>query len=281
MPSRKDTRAEIIGARIKQARHVRKMSQRDLADRVGVSAQAISFYERGVHKPGPEVMSTLVAALDIRLDRLLRPIRVASIEPKFRKHRSLTVKALNAIQAGAIDWLERYLTIERILFDEPKTTQWPDWRPYEVSQISDAEDAAYALRGAWGMGAHAIGNLTHILEDRFIKVGALPADPEFDACTFEVDIDGTMPVIVMGLHEQNMLKGSRQRFSLAHELGHLVTVCVSPLGPEDAEKVANRFAAALLAPRDVAVRELGERRDHIEWRELHALKHKYGLNMAA
>ena len=113
MPSRKDTRAEIIGARIKQARHVRKMSQRDLADRVGVSAQAISFYERGVHKPGPEVMSTLVAALDIRLDRLLRPVRVASIEPKFRKHRSLTVKALNAIHPGWSDRLAGALSDDR------------------------------------------------------------------------------------------------------------------------------------------------------------------------
>lgn len=48
--------------------------------------------------------------------------------------------------------------------------------------------------------------------------------------------------------------GDRQRFSLAHELAHLV---LAPAGEVDSEKAAHRFAAAFLVPGDTARRELG------------------------
>ena len=72
--------------------------------------------------------------------------------------------------------------------------------------------------------------------------------------------------------------GDRQRYNLAHELGHLVLNIESEI--ED-EAAAHRFAGAFLVPEDMAFRELGKQRNVLDFRELYLLKHKYGMSMAA
>ena len=72
--------------------------------------------------------------------------------------------------------------------------------------------------------------------------------------------------------------GDRQRFTLAHELGHLLCRCSASL---DDDTAANRFAGALLAPKKALMRELGGDRTNLDWRELFRLKYAYGISMAA
>jgi len=86
-------------------------------------------------------------------------------------------------------------------------------------------------------------------------------------------VDG-IPVVVVG----RGWPGDRQRFTLAHELGHLVLH--GRLAPAvDEEAAANRFAGAFLAPADEVRKELGEKRIWLEPRELEVLKKTYGLSM--
>jgi Zn-dependent peptidase ImmA (M78 family) len=73
------------------------------------------------------------------------------------------------------------------------------------------------------------------------------------------------------------MPGDRQRFSIAHELGHLM---LRPKGLDD-EKAAHRFAAAFLVPEAAVKYELRGKRIDICLYELHLLKHKYGLSMQA
>jgi hypothetical protein len=47
------------------------------------------------------------------------------------------------------------------------------------------------------------------------------------------------------------------------------------------ERLAHRFAAAFLVPANTARRELGDKRRHLDFRELAMLKLKHGLSMAA
>ena len=70
----------------------------------------------------------------------------------------------------------------------------------------------------------------------------------------------------------------RQRYNLAHELGHLVLEVKEVV---DEEKAAHRFAGAFLVPSSAARRELGSDRSTLSPGELHILKHKYGLSMQA
>jgi len=78
-----------IGERIKQARKIRGMSQRELAKRVEVSAQAISKYEREINAPSSGVLLRLSKALGVGVEFFVRPKSVVAITPDYRKRRAL------------------------------------------------------------------------------------------------------------------------------------------------------------------------------------------------
>ncbi|ACX51833.1 helix-turn-helix domain protein [Ammonifex degensii KC4] len=260
--------ARQIGLRIKEARLSRGLSLRALAEKVGVSAQAISKYERGLDIPGSGVLLRLAEALGVKWEYFIRPRRVECLEPAYRKRSSLPAKELKAITTRAKEHLERYLEVEDLFPGEKAGEELPRleaWTPEE------AEDAAEELRRIWDLGLDPIENLVELLEDKGVKVIPVDTrDDRFDAMAFRTK-DGT-PVIA---YNKN-LPGDRQRFSIAHELGHLVLGLGS--SPVE-EKIANRFAGAFLVPRSVARRELGGSRRKLGFRELCLLKKKYGLSM--
>jgi Zn-dependent peptidase ImmA (M78 family)/transcriptional regulator with XRE-family HTH domain len=265
----------VVGERIKLARHMAGMSQRDVAARAGLSAQAISKYERGLDTPSSGVLIRLGQALGVKPEYFIRPTRVRSITPEYRKHAGLPQKCLDGVLARVRSWLDQYLEIESIVVPEPPTFAWPHGFPYPVASLDDVERATEQLRTAWDLGRAPIEHLIAVLEERGIKVGVIAgAPPGFDACSFRADIDGSVPVIAVSAD----LPGDRQRFSLAHELGHLALAVAAELDPE---KVAHRFASAFLVPAAVARFELGARRQSLDLYELHLLKHQYGLSMQA
>jgi Zn-dependent peptidase ImmA (M78 family)/DNA-binding XRE family transcriptional regulator len=265
----------IAGIRIKQARKRRKLSQRALAEQIDVSHNAISKYERGINKPGSDVLLQIAEALDLDVSFFLRPVRVGSIEPAYRKLSKLKKSSEDQLIERIRDWLERYLEAEEIAEPEPAAFNMPDGFPWTVASMGDAEAASLALREAWNLGTDPIEDMTSVLEDHGIRVGLIEADEGFDACTFRAEINGSVPVIVT----RSGLPGDRQRFSLAHELGHLLLAIDDDLKEET---VCNRFAGALLAP-EPTVREAvgGSERRNITLDELHLLKHKFGISMQA
>ncbi|MGH8260288.1 MAG: ImmA/IrrE family metallo-endopeptidase, partial [Steroidobacteraceae bacterium] len=85
---------------------------------------------------------------------------------------------------------------------------------------------------------------------------------------------GAVPVIVVNEHE--WVSGERERFTLAHELGHLVLDCAADVPPE---KAANRFAGAFLMPAEVLWAEVGKQRDSLSLGELIELKRVFGVSL--
>jgi Zn-dependent peptidase ImmA (M78 family) len=79
---------------------------------------------------------------------------------------------------------------------------------------------------------------------------------------------------VLNAHER--LSGERERFTLAHELGHLVLQCTNGL---DREKACNRFAGAFLMPAEVLWAEVGKRRDALSIAELIELKRIFAVSL--
>ena len=260
-----------IGERLRAARVRAQMSQRALAEKVGVSHTAISKYERGLDVPGADVLTRLAQALGVKVEYFFRPSIVTVTAPAYRRKRALPERARKAIIAEVQDWLERYVEVERLFPEEQPQFQLPPDFPRQVASLEDVEEVALALRVHWRLGLDPLDNLAELLEDRGIKVGLVKAHDTFDALTLWSDGE---PVIVL----REGMPGDRQRFSMAHELGHLVLKAAEGL---DEEKAANRFAAAFLVPKPVAYMELGRRRRHIYIHELHLLKHKYGMSMAA
>ena len=257
-----------IGGRIKQARKAGNFSLRKLADEIGVSAMAISKYERDQDVPSSGVLLRLSQALKVKVDFFFRPNAVSVQLQAYRKHAALGVKEQESIQMRIQEWVERYLEVESLFPEEQYAGTLPSRK---VSSLDEIENIALELRDSWSLGYDPIENLVQLLEDRGIKVGIISGFEHFDACTFKVDDD---PVIVTKAE----LSGDRQRFNLGHELGHLILDVQGELKPEQA---ANRFVGAFLVPAKTARFELGAQRTDLNVNELYMLKKKYGLSMQA
>lgn len=257
-----------IGSRLKRARKGANVSQRDLADRVGLSAMMISKYEREKSVPDSEMLLRFAKELGTKIDYFFRPESFSVELHAYRKHASLGKKKLEAIKVHIQDWLERYLEVEDFFPQEKIQIDLPS---YKVEAMDDVEDVAKALREEWHLGMDPIENLIQLLEDKGIKVGLVSGFDDFDACTFT--FDGHYVIA-----SKSEISGDRQRFNIAHELGHLVLQCQGEL---DEEKAANRFAGAFLVPAERAIYELGVYRKDLDVNELYLLKHKYGLSMQA
>ena len=263
----------MLGERIKLARKMKGLSLRALAEQAGVSAQAISKYERALDVPGSAVLLRLAEALDVKVEFFFRRSALPSVTlPAYRKCAALKAKQADGVLGQIQEWLERYLEAEQLLAEYENVAPFdlPGGVVRTVTRLEDAEAAAQSLRVAWNIGTAPIESVVELLEDRGIRVGLVDGRARFDACTLWAN--DFIPVIAV----RRDLPGDRQRFSLAHELAHLVL----QTAPEvDAERAGHRFAGAFLVPACAARRELGERRHNLGTQELYLLKHKYGLSM--
>lgn len=263
-----------IGERIKQARNLGGLSLRDLASKVGLSAQAISKYERDIDTPNSENLLKISKALKVKVAYFLRSIELSALKPEYRKKHHLGKKNEKQILALIHDWLERYLEMESILSSGDLDFKMPRGFPKTVSSLDAVEECTQNLREIWKLEFRPIENLIELLEVNNFKVGLVKAGSGFDACTFKTEDHGQIPVIAI----KDNLPGDRQRFNLAHELGHIL---LNPSGNLDSEKMANRFAGAFLVPKKSAISELGGSRESIDPLELFNLKHKYKMSMMA
>lgn len=264
----------MIGERIRAARKAQGLSLRALAKRVGLSHEMIRRYEQGRATPSESALLALADALGRSPDYFLRPALVGEIKPMFRLKRKPTARQHYMIITQIQYWLDCYLIIEQILGLDMRF-EFPEGFPYPVRQMEDVEQAAIALRNAWQVGLDPIANLVALLEERGLRVGALSGFNGFDGCAFEVEVgDCRQPVLVYA----DNYPGDRQRFGIAHELGHLMLHVEGNLNEED---VVNRFAGAFLAPQPSVIRELAVMGSTLTLSELAHLKQKYGMSMQA
>jgi Zn-dependent peptidase ImmA (M78 family)/transcriptional regulator with XRE-family HTH domain len=254
------------------ARGKARLSLRALAQRVEVSPMAISKYERGLVVPGSAMLVKMADALKVKPDYFFRSSRIKLSPPSYRRKQSLSAKNQQMIMGEVQDWLERYMEVESLFFEEPPGFQMPEGFPRRIFSIPEAESVAETLRQAWGLGEGPIENLSEVLEENNLKVGLVEGGEGFDALTLWFDHEWPVIAIKRGI------PGDRQRFSLAHELAHNLLLCNEGVKPE---RAADRFAGALLVPAKAAKWELGSHRRHLDYVELHSLKHKYGMSMQA
>jgi Zn-dependent peptidase ImmA (M78 family)/transcriptional regulator with XRE-family HTH domain len=267
----------MIGDRIKQRRVALGLSLEELAERTGnyVSRQVIHKYEQGNSMPGSDVLLRLADALGVKVEFFFREQEhaVELSEPAYRKRGGASAKGLQALKAKTQELLERYLFVESLY--PPKRFRrfiMPTVSERRVRKIEDAEESSLALRKRWNLGIDPIENVLEVFEDRGVKVILLDGEDDFDGLSCWAN--DKIPVVVV----KKGLTGDRERFNLAHELGHLLLRVPKNIDPE---KAAHRFAASFLVPAEAACRELGEHRRRIELLELAMLKKKYGLSMQA
>jgi transcriptional regulator with XRE-family HTH domain len=270
----------MIDERLRAARRAAGLSQAEVGQRIGVTNVAISKYERGLVTPSGERLVRLAEALGVTVSQLLRPqseITLSVASYRWHPSRRRSQRAAESAEARVREWLERYVVLEELVGEQAQGTAH-DLRA-AVGFTHDPEEAAERLRTHWRIGDDAIESMVEVLEDHGVKVLVLPEAGTMNACSYELN-DGQPAIAVSRTLPESGddCPGDRERFSLAHELGHFV---IDDADGVDREALAHRFAAAFLVPARAAYRELGGSRRDIAISEFALLKRKYGLSMQA
>ena len=145
------------------------------------------------------------------------------------------------------DEIAKYLEVlhfadESYLFDKNK------WR-FNVSDISQLEDISVEVRKLLGISDEcALDNLTAKMEDNNFLILEIDFEEKFDGfCEYVEDL----AFIILSS------KGyERNRFTLAHELGHLILNFQMDLDDKEKERYCDYFASCLLMPAKAMRNEL-------------------------
>lgn len=264
-----------FGERLISARKMAGLSMEALAQKAGaiVTKQAISKYEKGKINPASDVLLALAKALDVKVDYFFRSSEIAISGIEFRKRSRLTKTEEDRIRYRTMEFIRKYLEIEEIL-DVEASFKNPVAKNH-IENDEDIERAAMDIRKKWKLGIGPIPHLIELLEDKGFKIFEVNADRQFDGLSGFVE-DRNIPVIAV--YENGDLV--RKRFTIAHELGHLLLEFSEDLDSPP-EKLCHAFAGALLLPREVMLEELRPKRSNITDWELKKLKGIYGVSMQA
>jgi Zn-dependent peptidase ImmA (M78 family)/DNA-binding XRE family transcriptional regulator len=259
----------MFGDRLKLARASAGLSLRELADQIGnlVTAQALGKYERDEMLPSSAVLIALAETLNVPESYLLSTGELELENVEFRKLKGAGAREQATLKAQVLRHTEKYLEIEDVLAAESTDWKLPANFPYRVSSVEQAELVAESLRQAWQLGQDPIPKLAEYLEERGIKVLPLDLAESISGMTAKVQRRSGRPVPVIVINANH--PGERQRFTLAHELGHLVIEAIDGV---DIEQVCNRFAGAFLVAASMLCAEVGPKRHAISPGELRRLK---------
>ncbi|MCX7090423.1 MAG: XRE family transcriptional regulator [Legionellales bacterium] len=261
----------MLGNRIQRARKAQGFSLRNLADLVALSHAAIKKYEDNLVVPSSDILLKLAKALKVKVEYFFRPERFTLENLQYRKHADMPEKQLEEIKARMLDQIERRVELESLFPSSP--IQKFALGEKKIKSYNDIDNIANQVRKQWHLGLDPLLDLIDIFEEHGIKVFEIDNQeyPGFDGLSASIN---NMPIIVIG----NRWPGDRQRFTLAHELAHLVLYGF--MHPDlDEEKCCNRFAGAFLLPKEALISILGQHRNYIEPRELGLLKQEFGISM--
>lgn len=269
--------SSIFSERFKSARLLSGLSLQEVADSLekNVTRQAIYRYEKGEVLPDSKTLDELSKLFNVRSDFFFRETKVEIGNIEYRKLK-ISAKEESRIQEQTKDYLSRYLEIEEILGIKTEFVNPLEDFP-KVSTYAHVNAAAELLRDKWNLGSIAISNIAELLEDKHIKILKLNADGGFDG--LQTMANRSIPVIAY--NERQMNKKDRIRFTLLHELAHLLLSFDEQLAHKEMETLCHQFAGAMLLPEKVIKDELGAFRHRLSVNELGNIKKQYGISMQA
>ncbi len=244
---------KLNGDLLRLARQYRGFDQKELAASLNVDAATISRAENGVVEPTKATIQLASEKLGFPVEFFYLSDRVfglpLSSHPMWRKRKSVTQRDRDQALA---EFNLRILHLRRLLRSLEFAPKLPLPR-YEVDDYQgDIEAIAAAIRLAWQVPRGPIQDLTAVAESAGIIV--------FNIDSEQSDIDGAtiqVPDLPPCVFLNKNMPADRMRFSLAHEIGHIV---MHRFPSEDMEVEANKFAAALLVPRNDVHNDFAARR---------------------
>lgn len=265
-----------IGKNLKRIRLLKNLSLKDAGNLLNMTATAISKYEKGEILPDSKKLIDFANAYNVKSIELLKVYNVPKMKfTSFRKKKRLTGQNLELLEELIQDEVAKYLEIiemNNIDTDNIKL------KIYSCNNLEDAEKAATDFRNYIKISnKQPISDLINILENLGIIIIQIKnPDNRFDDFDGLSEIVNSIPVIVL---LDGIKDGARQRFTIAHELGHLVLNINND--ELDEEKICNRFASALLMPKEAIINEFGYSRGNINFFELTAFKNEFKVSYTA
>jgi Zn-dependent peptidase ImmA (M78 family)/DNA-binding XRE family transcriptional regulator len=235
------------GRRIRQARELRRLTQTELAKKVGVGQSAIAHVESGFKNPSRAIITRIAMHTHF-------PVSFFTVHPPTEfPAQSLLFRAKAAMTKRDAAEASRYAELLNEIAEKMAVhlTQIPLTIP---TSITDPSTAAKQTRLALQIPPDApVPHLMNAVERAGVLILALPA-PLAGRDAFTVWIERqTVPLPAIAIAGNR--PGDRLRLSLAHELGH-VAMRHLPRLDLDQEKRAYAFAAELLMPEAAMRREI-------------------------
>lgn len=259
------------GAMLRLARQRRGIRQNEAAQQLGVSPSDLSRIENDAKEPSQTFIEKAASAFRVPEGFFVLTDTVygapVSVHPMWRKKADVSAGELDAVIAELnvrIMHLRRLLQAAEI---NPSRTI----PQLDIEEYGDAETVAGLLRRHWMMPAGPVKNLTALLEEAgVVVVHSFMGGSSVSGVTFRVP--GLPPLIVLNGDQP----ADRMRFTLSHELGHIV---MHRFPTPTMEKEANDFASCFLVPTRDVKSHFGTGR--VDLPRLAALKRVWRVSMAS
>lgn len=228
------------GEMLRLARQRRGFRQTEAARRLGVEQSLLSRIENGLSEASDDVL--LKASIVFEVPRSFfsqnDPVLGApvSVHPMWRRKADVTSRELDAVVA---ELNVRIMHLRRLLegVELAHSSNIPRLDPEDYES---PEEIAGIVRAHWNVPRGPMRDLTSLVE----RAGALVCHSRLGGASISgvtFQAPGVPPLIVLNSDQP----ADRMRFTLAHELGHLV---MHRFPSPDMEQEANEFASALLMP---------------------------------
>jgi hypothetical protein len=215
------------------------LARTDLASVTGVSVSALTSYEKGSSNPDVRDIEVLAAELGVHPEffYLHDMEEVPESVVSFRRA-SKTSKRQQCAARGAAQMAVEFFGVIESAFKLPDL---------QVPEIDDAtpEQAAEEVRAQWHLADRPIADMMSLLESKGVRILSLDHRCK-DVDAFCFSRDGVSYIFV-----STVKTAERQRFDLAHELGHLVLhadLSTDGAKSKERERQADAFASAFLMP---------------------------------
>ena len=262
------------GRRLTMARQLAGLRKARLADLIGMSPASVTGWENGAKQPNRATVAKLAWALRVEPQFFAGGIPPRVEKPHFRSLRSTPQVAQDEAEAYGQFVTEIAGLLEKIV--ELPETLLPDLPVAPDEADASPEEVAREARDFFGVTPGPIQHLVRLAERAgVVVVFSKPGIEAIDAYSLHT---GTRPIIVLNPVKDDYY---RQRFDVAHEIGHLIMHHDAEPGGKVAEEQANRFAAEFLMPAEEIGPHLPATTAGRGWARFAELKEHWGVSLAA
>ena len=224
------------------AREYRKYTQTDLASHItGLSQSNLSKFEKGLGTLSDDIVQKIISFLDFPEKFFIKRISNRVENAHYRKKSAIT-------KATRLDIEYSNKVIGFIIDQMTRSVEWPEFtlKPIDIEDGYSPKTIAKFIRKQMGLlDDEPVKNVFNYLESNGIIVVEFDTTEKFDGVSFLTDKGN--PVIVVNRSFSN----DRKRFTLSHELGHVIMhIAGNFIIPDyrNVENEANDFASEFLMP---------------------------------